>query len=298
MSLFDTLVQFGVSVRIFTSVIYQHMQDPYASLLSGMVLGVELPRSLEIYETFKKTGLLHLVVLSGSNINFLVVTVTRLCKVFGQKISAAISIITVASFIVFVGPEPPVVRAGLMSASTLLALIFNRQSFALISLCTTALVIGVVKFEWLATVSFQLSFGASLGIILWSKKQTKVKSTEQKDKDGSASTGSTLGLTKRIGVRTIATVREDLHTTLSAQLVTTPIIIFYFGEVSLISPLSNLLVGFTAGPIMMLGLLGVLLGKISYFAGYIPLKLAYVVLKYVVWVTELTASIPFYTLKI
>jgi predicted membrane metal-binding protein len=75
------------------------MGEPYASLLSGMVLGVDVPKTLTIYNYFKLTGLLHLVVLSGSNINFLVTTVMRISALVGKKIGAIISICVITIFI-------------------------------------------------------------------------------------------------------------------------------------------------------------------------------------------------------
>ncbi len=265
------------SVHIFTSVFYSYMGEPYASLLSGMVLGVDVPKTLSIYDYFKKTGLLHLVVLSGSNINFLVVSVMRVSTFIGKKYAAILSIGVVTTFIIFVGPEPPVVRAGLMSGCTLIALIYNRQSIALFTLLTTAAIIGIFKLDWLASVSFQLSFGASLGIILWSTQAT------QSDKKGFG--------------KIVDYVKADLQTTMAAQVVTTPIIFFYFKEISLIAPLSNLMVSFVTGPIMILGIMTMFLGKIHYVLGYIPAKFAFVCLFYVCEVTRIMSEIPYVFLR-
>ncbi len=265
------------SVHVFTSVVYSYMGEPYASLLSGMVLGVDVPKSLAIYDYFKQTGLLHLVVLSGANINFLVATVMRLTSHMGKGIAAIISLCTITVFVLFVGPEPPVVRAGLMSACTLLALIFHRQSLALITLLTTGAIVGIVKFEWLTTVSFQLSFGASLGIILWSPHIVK------KQKKGIWAIGQY--------------VRDDMRTTLAAQVVTTPLIMFYFREISLIAPIANLMVSFVTGPIMILGIVTMILGKLSYVLGYVPAKFVLICLIYVCEVTRYLSSLPFVFLR-
>lgn len=261
------------TVHSFTSVFYSYMGEPYASLLSGMVLGVDVPKTLSIYDYFKRTGLLHLVVLSGSNINFLVTTVMRLTSFMGKKIAAIISICTITGFILFVGVEPPVVRAGLMSGCTLLALIFHRQALALITLLTTVAIVGIIKTEWLTTVSFQLSFGASLGIILWSPP---VMTAQQ---HGFAA------------IRQY--VRDDLRTTLAAQTVTTPLILYYFGEISLIAPVANLMVSFVTGPIMILGIITMMLGKIHFVLGYIPAKLVTICLVYICEVTRILSSIPY-----
>ncbi|KXK09270.1 MAG: ComEC family competence protein [Microgenomates bacterium OLB23] len=265
------------SVHSFTSVFYTYMGEPYAALLSGMVLGVDVPQSLDIYAYFKRTGLLHLVVLSGSNINFLVATCMRVCLVLGTRLSAIVSITVVVLFILFVGPEPPVVRAGLMAGSTLIAVVFNRQSIALATLLTTAVCIGVIKTDWLATISFQLSFGASLGIILWSPAATTKKAVQ--------------------GNRLLHYIKDDMRTTLAAQVVTTPLIMYYFREISLIAPLSNLAVSFVTGPIMILGIVTLILGKLHYWLGYIPAKLAVVCLYYVCEVTRIMSSLPHVFIK-
>lgn len=261
------------SVHTFTSVFNQYMDEPYTSLVSGMVLGVAVPKTLSLYVYFKKTGLLHLVVLSGSNINFLVVSTMRALAFLGKDRAAVISICVVVLFILFVGPEPPVVRAGIMSACTLIALLFHRQSIAIFSLLISALVVLIFKAEWLATISFQLSFGASLGIILWSPQ---VQSSPQK------------------GLRGIMqSIKDDMRTTMAAQAVTTPLMMYYFKEVSLIAPISNLMVGFLAGPIMMIGIVTMILGKIHYLLGYIPAKILFICLYYVCEVTRILSELPF-----
>lgn len=85
--------------------------------------------------------------------------------------------------------------------------------------------------------------------------------------------------------------------TIAAQIFTAPIIFLYFKQISLISPLSNLLVAETIPPLMIFGFLTAILGKINYFLGLIPAYICYGILSYMVWVIETLAKLPFIFLQ-
>ena len=60
-----------LSIDIFTNVINTTLSEPYSSLLNGITFGKDIPPYLNLYSKFKQTGLLHIMVLSGSNIAML-----------------------------------------------------------------------------------------------------------------------------------------------------------------------------------------------------------------------------------
>jgi competence protein ComEC len=117
--------------------------------------------------------------------------------------------------------------------------------------------------EWLKTISLQLSYGATLGIILFGQGKSN------------------------------NFIIKNLRLSLAAQIFTVPIIFFYFRQMSLISPLANLLVAETIPTLMIFGFLTAILGKINYFLGVIPSYICYGLLTYVVWVIKVLAKIPF-----
>lgn len=248
---------------IFTNIINSYLPEPEASLLNGMIFGVNLKTTKEFYQQLKIVGLLHLVVLSGINITLLAAMVSSITKYFSKVISTLITILTIFLFVVFVGPQAPIIRAAFMGILTHVAIITGRKNFTLYALFLSLIFVIIFWPSWLKTVSLQLSYGATLGIILFGQGKNN------------------------------NWIIKNLRLTLAAQVFTVPIIFFYFKQISLISPLANLLVAETIPPLMVFGFLTAILGKISYFLGLVPAYISYGILRYLVWVIETLAKIPF-----
>ena len=146
------------------------------------------------------------------------------------------------------------------------------------------LLIGMMLFHpvWAVDISFQLSALASLGMILFSR-QPKVQYVPNEQ-----------GKSWRFAVKQIwVWMQKELTTTLSAQVLTLPLILFTFGRISLISPLTNILIGWTIPIITVLGLLlcvfGLFIPSLSYIIGWIT----WVFLEFTIRVILWTGNIPF-----
>lgn len=258
---------------IFTSVINAYLPEPHASLLNGILFGVSIRNTGEFYKEVRTVGLLHLVVLSGMNITILASIIGLLTQSFSKRISLLITVLTIIIFIIFVGPKAPIVRAGIMGVLTFVAIAYGRNMAALYALIISALCIGIIAPEWLTTISFQLSFGATLGIILFGRS----KSQQAK---------SAIGTFRQ-------TVWNELRPSLAAQLFTVPIIFFYFREISFIAPLSNLFVAPLVPPLMIFGFLTAILGKIHFFLGLIPSFVCFGITSYMILVIEILSHVPY-----
>ena len=252
---------------IFTYINNSYLPEPHASLLNGIIFGVNLKSSNEFYQQLKMVGLLHLVVLSGINITLLSSMISSLTKFLSKRLSTMITILTIILFVIFVGPEAPIIRAAFMGLLTHVAIITGRKNYTLYALFLSLIFILVFWPSWLKTVSLQLSYGDTLGIILFGQGQSDNY------------------------------ILNSLRLTFAAQVFTVPIIFFYFKQVSLISPLANLLVAETIPVLMVFGFLTAILGKISYFLGYLPSLLCYGILSYIVWVIETLSNIPYIFLQ-
>ncbi|MFH0979760.1 MAG: ComEC/Rec2 family competence protein [Candidatus Roizmanbacteria bacterium] len=250
------------SPSFFTSVINNYLHEPQASLLNGIIFGVNLKTTKIFYQQLKIVGLLHIVVLSGMNITILAVIIGSLTSFFGKQTSILITILTIILFILFVGPQAPIVRAGFMGLLTLVAILTGRKNLVLYSLFLSIIFIAIVFPRWLTTISLFLSYGATLGIIFFGQTTSKNQ------------------------------LWKELKVSLAAQLFTTPIIFVYFKQISLIAPLSNVLVAPIIPPLMIFGFLTAILGKINYFLGIIPAYICYGLLTYMVWIIEMLSKIP------
>ncbi len=132
-----------VDSSFFASVINDYLPEPQSSLLNGIIFGINLKTSKTFYETLKAVGLLHLVVLSGMNITILAVIIESITRYFSKRISILITILIIIIFILFVGAEAPVIRAGFMGILTLVAILFGRKNIALYGLFLSFIFISI-----------------------------------------------------------------------------------------------------------------------------------------------------------
>jgi len=258
--------------KIFTTVIDLYLPEPHASLLNGILFGIDLKTTKEFYEQLKMVGLLHLVVLSGINITLLSSIISQSTQFFSKKLSILITIISIIFFVLFVGIQAPILRAALMGILTLVANYTGRKNYSLYALILS-FVLSVIFFpSWLKTVSFQLSYAATLGIILFGEKN--IKKSENNF------------------INFYHQIKADFKTSLAAQIFTAPIIFIYFRQISLIAPLANVLVSFFVPFLMVLGFLTAILGKINFYLGFPFAWACYLILSYIIFIIETLSKIP------
>jgi len=258
--------------KIFTTVINSYLPEPHASLLNGILFGIDLKTTKDFYEQLKMVGLLHLVVLSGINITLLSSIISQTTQFFSKKLSILITIMCIIFFVIFVGIKAPILRAAFMSILTLVANYTGRKNYSLYAL-TLSFLFSVVLFpSWLKTISFQLSYAATLGIILFGEKSIK------------KSENNLLNFYNQL--------KADFKTSLAAQLFTVPIIFLYFKQISLIAPLANMMISFLIPLLMILGFLTAILGKISFYLGFPFAWICYLILSYIIFVVDTLSKIP------
>lgn len=261
-------------INPFLDVINQILPEPQASLLNGILFGVKTALPRDLYQALITTGTVHITALSGQNISILSRIIGGITLPLGRKPSLLITFIIILGFVWFVGFEPTIIRAAIMGSLTLFAVYFGRRNWSLLSLILAAGMMLIINFDWLKTISFQLSFMATLGIILWGGVGNKYS-----------------------GSNPVSELKREfvinLRTTLAAQVFTLPLIFIYFRQISLISPLTNVLIGSLIAPIMLLGLVASLFGWIFLPLGFICGLLVWVPLTVLIFIVELTARIPF-----
>lgn len=269
---------FEITPFTFSSVLNGYLPEPQSSLLNGILFGLPLKKSLTLYADLKTVGLIHLVVLSGMNITLLSAILGRLTIQFGRYMSLVINILVIILFILFVSPQAPIIRAGIMSILTSVALIYGRKAYPLWALFLAGFVTFLIWPKWVFSLSFQLSYLSTLGLIIFAKK-------------------APVQIKKNLREKVITYAKDEFRTSISAQIFTVPIIFFYFRQISFISPVSNILVSFLIAPLMILGFMAAILGKVHFILGIIPATIAYGLLTYMMWVIELLSHIPYASIK-
>jgi len=256
-----------------------YLPQPHASLMNGILYGEQLSKNTPFYDEVHRVGLLHIVVISGTNITLLGGLIHALTlKMFGRKLSLVLTIFSICAFVLLVGADPPITRAAIMGCIALIGRLYGRKTYTLYTLFLSGLVVALFRWEWMSSVSFHLSFFATLGIILCARKSSVETATQ--------SSVSRLSAIKEYIV-------TDLYTSLSAQIFTVPIIFWKFKEISLIAPFSNIAVSCIVGPLMIIGACASVLGSINHVLGEPFAYLSFGLLHYMVTVIRYMSRIPY-----
>ena len=169
----------------FVSKLESIYPSPHSKLISGMLLGVDAGFPAELKENLGRAGLLHLVVVSGGNLAFVLAITWPSLLFLGLKKSRAFLLTGMGLFTyaLLVGFEPPVLRALIMALIMLIGAVFERPYYALRALCITAFVMIFFNPLLVKSASFQLSFAATAGIAFFSTPLTKFFYGKMKWKD-------------------------------------------------------------------------------------------------------------------
>ncbi|MCX5634225.1 MAG: ComEC/Rec2 family competence protein, partial [Planctomycetota bacterium] len=148
------------------------VQEQSQALLAALLLGYRTDIDAATNEAFRQTGLFHFISLSGMNFAILVGIIWWLCKATGlmKPARAAVSMVAAVIFLLVVPPNAPAMRAGVMCTVFCASFFFRRQSNPLNSLSMAAIILLLIKPTELFEVSWQLSFAAVLGIILFTDR--------------------------------------------------------------------------------------------------------------------------------
>lgn len=258
----------------FTKTLTSILPSPESSLASGLLLGTGGISDKNFIETLRITGTSHIVAVSGFNVSIIIIGVITLLSFGSTKLSLLPLLLIVFLFDLLVGFTPPVLRATFMGLMLFFARFVGRQGNTTDALLISAAVIAFLDPQSLGSVSFQLSFLATVGIVYFYPFVYRLLT----------------------GVHDF--FREPLALTLSAQAAVLPISIYNFGTLSLISPLANLLVGWVITPLMALTFLTGFLGGIIYPLGQLFGAIDLVLLTYFVKIIELLAKIPWASIQL
>lgn len=203
------------------SIFEKNFDKDLLPIISGITLGEKGDISGELYSAFQDSGAMHLLVASGGNVGFITLIAYFLCSLLGlRRIASASIALTFALFYTLIaGADAPLLRAYLMSFCSTLGFILGRKSGLLQGFILAALIILFFNPQSLFEAGFQMSFLATLSIMLF-VANFKIKNT----------------LPKYVRILT-----ELFLISLVAQLSLLPVFCNYFHKISLTAPLSNIL---------------------------------------------------------
>ncbi|MFQ5342145.1 MAG: DNA internalization-related competence protein ComEC/Rec2 [Anaerolineae bacterium] len=257
--------------------------EPEASLLAGILLGVERGIPKDVLDAFSQTNTTHIIAISGFNITILAGIFALIAgRLLDRRRATPAVIAGIVLYTILVGASAAVVRAALMGILYVVAIHYGRQSDALNSLIAAAVAMTLLNPYTLWDVGFQLSFAATLGLILI---VPPLADTFERgiarfiDQDRARTTAQLLN--------------EALIVTLAAQVATIPIMVYYFHKVSAVGLVANFLILPVQPAVMILGGIATLAGLIALPVGQVLAWVALPFPLYTIRVVEQVARLPY-----
>lgn len=254
--------------------------EPHSSLLSGILLGDDSGIDPELADAFAMTGTAHVLAISGFNMAILGQTLLNLLKLWKptRRFAVVGAVGGILIYGVFVGANPAVLRAIVMTSLYFVGQNLTRKTYAPASVAFTVLVLSFINPSILWDIGFQLSLAAVLGLALfspflerfwiWALRKTPLR-------------------------RFVPTINGILTPSIAAFLLTTPLIAFYFGRLSLVWLPVNALIAPLQSTILIVGIISALIGLVSPFLGSLLLSIPFVCVGWMVSVIRYFAKLPY-----
>jgi competence protein ComEC len=252
----NSIINFLFKIRkLFEDKTNEIFVKPYSSFVLGILLGVK-SLSKDLMDMFSKVSLSHIIVVSGYNLSIIAEVLKKIFYPTSRRLSFWLPMSGIWIFTFLVGADAPVVRAAVMASVIIFSRKEGKKSDGVAVLILAAvLMILFNPFILRYDPGFQLSFLSTLGIILYCDKIEHLLSI----------------------IKLPKLITEVASATFSAQIFILPIIAFYFGRVSILGPLANLIVLPLIPIIMFFSFINIIIGfvnlSLAHIFSHIPIIL-------------------------
>ncbi len=256
------------------------LPNPHAKIAMGVLLGVknQLPKWTQ--NDFKNSGLMHLLVVSGTNVAIVMLAVGFLLRRFGKRIAFLGSLLALIFFVLMTGADAPILRAALMGGITGLAIAWGKMSDARNLVLLSAVIIGIFQPLVLQKdIGFALSFGATLGIIIGLPIFEKIFRENLTEFDNSV-------------LKIFKIIALIFGVSISAQIAILPILMKSFGQFPIGGIPANLFTEPLMPFIMFFSFLTSLLGFLPLFYAKILAIPAYILIEILLQIAHFFSKIP------
>lgn len=246
----------GAVLRVRRAVLasFSPYESDGAAVLAGSVCGDRAPiRSRRLDDAFSTCGVSHLVAVSGGHLAILTGVLSALLGRLRLRPAArgTLGLGAAALFIVFCGAPASAVRAGIMSCVSFGGTMVGRRSHALSSACAAALAMALLDPYVSGQLGFLLSVASVVGISLFGTYASHAFDVLTRPR---RHCGKRLLAVTHASQRLRSSACDALGVSMVAQLFTLPLTCPVFGEVALIAPIANLLLGPLFALVVSLGL--------------------------------------------
>lgn len=231
---------------------------------AGLFLGILLGKTEDIQEDdleyFRKSSLAHILCVSGAHINYIILGITYLLNraEAHRNVKYVLTIVILIFFMTITGFSPSVMRSVVMASLLLLSKIFYRKIDIINSICISLLCIIIPNPFKLLDVGVLLSYGGTIGIIVFNKPVENILNKFLIDN------------------KILKFIKQSLSVCISAQIVILPISMYFFNKINCMFFILNILAGPIFGAI-------VIFGACNVFISYINIELA----KFIAFFTNL-----------
>jgi competence protein ComEC len=250
-SLYYSILNFRDWLLSSTGQYFSNSQEE--SIFQSLLLGYRAQIDYELKNAYATAGVMHILSVSGLHVGiiylFLIFITGPLKKLkYGKSISATITLSGIWFYSIISGFSPPVIRSACMFSFQGISQLLQRQALSFNSLFLSAFIILLVDPSQLFDIGFQLSYLAMSGIFIFYEPINKVNTIDN----------------------SIATKTWELISlSISAQLGTLPLTIYYFHNLPLYFLLANLIIVPFTSLILYVGIVFLILSPLNFIAGYI-----------------------------
>ena len=265
----------------FKSYLFNKLEKNYGDkeigFLKAILLGESSSLDENIKENFKNANISHVLAISGMHISYVVIGLETVLKkiIKNIKLRNLIVIVFLMFFTILVGGSNSVSRACIMVSIAYIGKIVLRKEDFYTSFKIALCILLIVSPYNIFSGSLWLSFGGSIGIVLYSKLIEKIILKKLKLKKYNKNC-----LNEKV-LRRIVTI---ISVTLGAQIIVFPIMIYIFNSLSINFVISNLLISELVAPILILGYLSLVFPFISIFEK--------ILIKIIFFFAEISANLP------
>ncbi len=252
------------------------IDNRFSSLSRGMVLGADEGIDRDTIEEFRRSGLAHLLAVSGQNVMLLVILTIPILSIagFGYRARLVALLPLIGIYTLITGADPPIQRAAVMATAGIVAALAGRGRVSWYALLIAAVVTLAINPMAVTDAGWQLSFAAVVSIFWLAPKIEGV-----------------MGSLPRA-------LAQGAAITAAATIFTAPLMAHHFERVSVVSLAANLLALPLVAPIMWLGMLASTVGQFWLAPAYLINKVDTVCLAYLLRVAEWSSDQRFAVVQI
>jgi competence protein ComEC len=266
--------------KSITKKIDAYFKRPCSDILKSLIIGDKSSLTYDTKNTFSDSGVIHILVVSGLHVGFIGVIVLFVLKLMGLSLKKAflLSIPFVFFYVIATGANPPAMRSAIMFSCVSLSLALSREPLTYNSLALSALIILIFQPQQLFTASFQMSYGATIGIVCFYRR--------------------IFLFFRNVKGKILRYFCGVLSVSISAQIILIPMCMYYFGKISIISFVTNIIVVPLVGIILYMSAMFYFLTFLSRYGAILCSNVLSIILNFILLVTTVLGNLRFSAISI